>query len=465
VNNPLTRAALAAQSGAVADAAPVRIVHLGLGAFHRAHQAWYTDAVDDANEWGIASFTGRNPQAAVDLASQDGLYTLLERSTDGDQVSVIRSISRAVDGARLDEMVGVLAEPTTALVTLTITEAGYRLTSDGLPNDDDALVRSDLEWCQRHFGDPEADLSNGPATTLVRLLLGLESRRRRGGAPIAIVPCDNMPDNGAFMRRGMLALAERISDELALFVAEHVSFVSTSVDRITPKTTPDDVVTAAAASGWDDGYPVVTEPFRDWVLSGVFPLGRPEWERAGARFVDDIEPFERRKLWLLNGAHSLLAYAGAARGHETVAQAIVDPVARQWVEEFWDEAVRHLPAEGLQLDQYRADLIARFENSAIQHRLAQIGLDGVTKLRVRVAPVLLAERAAGRDGIASARALAAWVAAVRHDRLPGDRADDLIRAADSSSTAALLSVVDSRLGEDPAIVATVEAQLSTIGVG
>ena len=180
-----------------------------------------------------------------------------------------------------------------------------------------------------------------------------------------------------------------------------MTFVSTSIDRITPKTTPADVAAVAAATGWRDRSPVVTEPFHDWVLSGEFRAGRPAWEKAGARFVDDIDPFERRKLWLLNGSHTLLAYAGAARGHRTVAEAVGDPEVRSWVEQFWAEAVRHLPAEGLDLDAYRAALLDRFDNARIQHLLGQIGQDGTTKLRVRIAPVLRAERAAGRDGEAS----------------------------------------------------------------
>ncbi|HVL61019.1 MAG TPA: mannitol dehydrogenase family protein, partial [Microbacterium sp.] len=219
------------------------------------------------------------------------------------------------------------------------------------------------------------------------------------------------------------------------------------------------VAAVAAATGWRDRSPVVTEPFHDWVLSGEFRSGRPAWERAGARFVDDIDPFERRKLWLLNGSHTLLAYAGAARGHGTVAEAVGDPEVRSWVEQFWTEAVRHLPAEGLDLDAYRAALLDRFDNARIRHLLGQIGQDGTTKLRVRIAPVLRAERAAGRDGDASVRVLGAWVAAARDGRLSADRAGDALAAAASESgeraVVELLRLVDSELLEDPAIVAAV----------
>ena len=347
---------------------------------------------------GIASFTGRNAAVAMELAPQGGLYTLIERSADGDEASIVTSIVEAVDGSRLDRFVDLLAATSTAIVTTTVTEPGYRLTSTAQPNLDDSAVRDDIDWLSRHLGDEmQLSVEGGPTTALGRLVLGLHARRLANGGAIAIVPCDNMPDNGAFVATGLTALATLVNPETAAWITDNVAFVSTSVDRITPRTTAADVEEAARISGWSDVAPVITEPFRDWVLSGVFPAGRPAWERAGARFVDDIEPFERRKLWLLNGAHSLLAYAGRLRGHETVAAAIADETCLGWVTAFWDEAARHLP-DGLDLDSYRASLLERFGNARIEHKLAQIGMEGVTKLRVRFVDVLLAERAAGRDG-------------------------------------------------------------------
>lgn len=456
----LNRRNLAARTGTASQPAPVRIAHLGLGAFHRAHQAWYTDVADEANEWGIAAFTGRSPLAAEEIAAQDGLYSLVERSVDGDAVTVIDSISEAVDGARVDRLVEHVAAPTTALVTLTITEAGYALDADGRPDLANPAVGSDVEWLRRNLDAAALDLATPPGTALARLLAGVEARRRAGAGPLAIVSCDNLPENGDLTRSGLFALADFASAPATRdFLAEHVTFVSTSIDRITPKTTPTDVAAVAAATGWRDRSPVVTEPFHDWVLSGEFRGGRPAWERAGARFVDDIDPFERRKLWLLNGSHTLLAYAGAARGHRTVAEAIGDPEVRSWVEQFWAEAVRHLPAEGLDLGAYRAALLDRFDNARIQHLLGQIGQDGTTKLRVRIAPVLRAERAAGRDGAASVRVLGAWVAAARDGRIPADRAGDALAAAASESgersVVELLRLVDPELLEDPLVVVAV----------
>lgn len=462
----LSRRALADRTGTPLRVPPVRIVHIGLGAFHRAHQAWYTANAADAAEWGIAAFTGRSAAVADQLAPQDGLYTLIERSDDGDSVSVVPSIVEAVDGADLGRFVELIAAPATSIVTMTITEAGYRLASDGAPDRSDEVMTSDIRWLRGALAapelpDPEADAENAPKGTLGRLLLGLEARRRAGAGPITIVPCDNIPNNGAFVERGLIALAEGVSAATSDWVRANVSFVSTSVDRITPRTTQEDVATAARLSGWLDAAPVVTEPFHDWVLSGAFPAGRPAWESAGARFVSDIEPFERRKLWLLNGAHSLLAYAGTLLGYETVSAAIGDPRLRRWVEQLWDEAVRNLPAKGLDLDAYRGDLLARFENSRIEHRLAQIATDGLTKLRVRVAAVALLERAAGRDAAGCARAVAAWVALLRTGRRLADAQFAAVETAlgdgDAGCVPRLVALLDDTLGQDAGFVASVQS--------
>ncbi|NQX28226.1 mannitol dehydrogenase family protein [Microbacteriaceae bacterium VKM Ac-2854] len=430
------------RAGTGRPAAPIRIVHLGLGAFHRAHQAWYTDAVDTAHDWGIAAFTGRSATAAEELAPQDGLFTVIERSAAGDGAAIVGSIVEA--SADTERLIALIAAPETAIITTTVTEAGYRLLADGAPNVDDPAVLADL--------DPAVS----PTTSLGRILRGLAARRAAGAGPIAIVPCDNMPDNGPFVGRGLRLLAERADPQLAAWIGENVSFVSTSVDRITPKTTAADLETAAELTGFADAAAVVTEPFRDWVLSGDFPAGRPAWEEAGARFVDDIEPFERRKLWLLNGSHSLLAYAARLRGHKTVAAAVADPVCRGWVNAFWDEAVRHLPA-GLDLEAYRAALLERYDNARIEHRLEQIGAEGVTKLRVRIVPTLLAERAAGRSGAASIRALSAWIALhLDGAALPDAHADALAAAvAAPDPVPALLALVSPDLAADPALVAAV----------
>ena len=347
----------------------VGIVHLGVGAFHRSHQAWYTDRVDDAGEWGIAGFTGRSAEAARLLEKQDGLYTLITRSNQLDEATIIGSLASVTDGADLDRLSRELAAASTKLVTLTVTEAGY----------------------------------TAQAAVLTRLLNGLDARRRADAGPIAIVPCDNLPANGELL---CTLLHELAGDELRGWLTESVSFVNTSVDRITPAATAEDAAIAESLTGWKDASPVVAEPFHNWILSGEFPADRPAWERAGAEFVDDIEPFERRKLWLLNAAHSALAYLGPPRGHRTVGEAIDDSVCRAAVHELWEEAGRHLPS--VDVSAYCAQLLARWENRRIEHGLAQIALNGLEKLRVRVVPVALLELAAGRDAGACATVIGAW---------------------------------------------------------
>ena len=413
---------------------PIRIVHLGLGAFHRSHQAWYTHHAGDAAEWGIAAFTGRRPRAADILAEQDGVFTLVERSGAGDTFEVIGSIAEAVDGADLQRLAELVAAPTTAVVTLTITEAAYA--------------------------------ADGGETPLARLATALAARKDADAGPIAVVSCDNLAENGTVARKALEARADAVDPELARWIRENVSFVGTSVDRITPRTTPEDLVEVAEQCGYRDEAVVVAEPFHNWILSGDFPAGRPRWEDAGAVFVDDIEPYENRKLWLLNGAHSILAYAGLVRGHATVAEALSDDVCRAAVEDFWDEASRHLPGEGLDVPGYRQALLERFGNSRIAHHLTQIAMDGTTKLRMRALPVLAAEHAQGRSGAGAARMIAAWIAYVSatedyQDPLAGDIGT--ARTLDGEDrTAALLALLSPGLAEDSAVVSLVHRQQDAI---
>ncbi|MFF2050250.1 mannitol dehydrogenase family protein [Leifsonia sp. NPDC058194] len=401
-------------SGAAAGGgrAPVRIVHLGLGAFHRSHQAWYTAHAADAHDWGIAAYTGRHPDAADILQAQDCVYTLVERGAGSDRYERIDSIVRAVPGDDLADFVETMAAGDVAVVTLTVTEAGYRATPTGALDRDDPDVERDVSALRDFFSGDGPKL---PAVRTVpgRLVLGLDVRRRLGAPPIAIVSCDNLPDNGALTRRVVGGFAQLVSPDLAAWLPTGASFVSTSVDRITPRLEAGDVERISAAVGWADAAPVVTEPFADWVLAGDFPSGRPAWESAGARFVDDIHPWEARKLWMLNGAHTLLASSGRLRGHDTVAAAFADPVCRAQVDTLWDEAAAQLPA--VETTGYRAALAERFANPRIVHRLAQIAEGSLTKLRLRVVPVALAERDAGRPADGCATAIAAWAIVERPD--------------------------------------------------
>ena len=288
-----------------------------------------------------------------------------------------------------------------------------------------------------------------PATALGRITLALERRRRAGAPPLAIVPCDNIPDNGRVVGAALQEFAELAAPAVAAWLADGVRLVSTSVDRITPRIADADRHALRAVTGWIDEAPVVTEPFSDWVLSGEFPSGRPDWAAAGARFVDDIAPWEHRKLWMLNGAHTLLALLGGLRGHAVVAEAIDDPLLLAVVDQLWDEDARHLPDLGL--PQYRAALLERFRNPRIAHHLDQISTDSITKLRLRIVPVALRERAAGRSASACATVIAAWILSIGAGRspLPADRAE-------TPGSAGLVTVLDAQLGADPAFCSEVE---------
>ncbi len=384
-------------------AAPVRAVHLGLGNFFRAHQAWYTEHAPDSDEWGIAAFTGRSPGLAARLRAQDGLYTLLVRGAGGTRTEVVSSISAVHAAGDLDALRRYFSSSAVAVVTITVTEAGYCRDGNGGLDTAAPAVAADIAALA---GDP---LGGEVGTTPGRLVAGLLARRAAGAGPIAVVPCDNVGDNGAMVHRIVTGLATRVDAGLVGWIDDHVSFVTTTVDRITPRTTDDDVAEAG------DQLAVATEPFAEWVLAGDFPGGRPAWD---ARYVDDVRPFETRKLWLLNGAHSIMAYAGSIRGHVTVADAIADPEVAGWVEEWWDAAARHLTLPAADVEAYRRALLGRFSNPQIRHLLAQIAADGSQKVPIRALPVLLAERAAGSLPEGVTRLLAAWVAHLRGHGVP-----------------------------------------------
>lgn len=417
----------------------MRIAHLGVGAFARAHPIWFTEHAGDG--WGVAAFTGRSPAVADALSSQDGLYTLLVRGPEGDRREVVSAISRAYAGADLAAWRRVLADPAVAVVTLTVTEAGYCRAADGGLDTTHPAIAADVAALH---ADPAAGVV---VTAPGRLVAGLLARRAADAGAITLVPCDNVPANGAMLRRVVTEAAAAVDSSLPGWLDAHVWFATTMVDRITPQATAADRAAVEGGDGIDDPALVVTEPYAEWVLSGDFPAGRPAWETAGARFVDDIEPYETRKLWLLNGAHSLMAYAGPLRGHTTVAEAIADPIVRGWVNDWWDLAARHLPLTAGEIDDYRWALLGRFENPRIRHLLAQIAADGSQKLPIRILPALRLELAAGREPDAAYRILAAWIC---HLRGHGAAVDDVeaasLRALVAPDVAETVAAILGRLG-------------------
>jgi len=433
------------------------MVHLGLGSFFRAHQCWYTEHAPDGAHWGIAAFTGRGSQSLVDeLTEQQGLYTLVTRARDGDQFEVLSGLSGVHVAANNEAWLRYFEDPQLAAVTITVTEAGYLRSLGGGLDTSRPEIRADIQvLCD--------DLTGSVRTAPARLVAGLAARRRAGAGPIALVPCDNLPGNGALAERVVRDLARLVDDNLAAWLADWVAIVTTMVDRITPVPTPADVLAVRAAAGFEDRCPVVSEPFHEWVLSGTFPAGRPRWEGAGATFTDDITPYEHRKLWLLNGAHSLLAYTGSICGHETVPAAIADDTCRSWVEEWWAVASRHLDQQAADLATYRAALLQRFSNTRMRDRLDRIAADGSQKLPIRFLPVLRAERAAGRVPTAATRVLAAWICHLRGAGAPVSdaRADEVVPLAAgplASAVPRVLGWLDPALAADADVVSTVVDQ-------
>jgi fructuronate reductase len=452
---------LSRTAGQGRPAAPVRLVHLGLGNFYRAHQAWYTDRAPDAGDWGYAAFTGRRAELADALNAQESLYTLITRAADGDRFEVLSSISRAHAGDDHEAWLGYLASPQVRAVTITVTEAGYVRGPDGGLDRDRDQVKADVEALRQDLG---AMVRTAPA----RLVAGCAARRRADGGPLTIVSCDNLPGNGAVVSRVVHDLAELVDPGLADWIAGSVATATTMVDRITPKTTEEDLRTVREATGLDDRCPVGTEPFSEWVLSGRFPGGRPRWEDASATVTDDIEPYEHRKLWLLNGGHSLLAYAGSILGHQTVAEAVADETCRGWLEDWWSEASRHLDLPEADVAAYRRALLDRFANPRMHHRLDQIAADGSQKLPVRILPTLRQERAASRLPHGAARVLAAWVCHLRGAgaRVSDARADQVVPLAAGPLPEAVprvLAALDPALADDGDLVAAVLADAQQLG--
>jgi fructuronate reductase len=353
------------------------IVHLGVGAFHRAHQAVYTDDILAADRrWGIVAASLQSPDTFDALQPQNGLYTLAVRSEQGEALRVIGAIKRLVVAPRdVEGLIRAMADPATRIVSLTVTEKGYcHDPSTGELNEDHPDIVRDL-------GHPHA-----PKSAPGFLVEALRRRRASGVAPFTVLTCDNLPSNGRTVKRVLTRFAERIDEDLGRFVAGEVSCPSTMVDRIVPSTSDDDRERVRRAIGVVDAWPVVTEPFTQWVIEERFSLGRPAWEKAGAEFVADVEPYEHMKLRLLNGSHSTLAYLGYLAGYETIADAMADPAFARLVEELMDDEVTptlHLPS-GADVAAYKRALMGRFKNPALRHRTWQIAMDGSQKLPQRI---------------------------------------------------------------------------------
>jgi fructuronate reductase len=388
----------------------VGIVHLGIGAFHRAHQAVYTQAAMAATgdlRWGICGVTQRSATVAEQLTPQDGLYSVLTRSADSVTAEVNAAVRRVLPGAaRRAETVAELASPGVHVVTLTVTEKGYRHDpATGRLRRDDAEIAADLT----------AERAQAPVTVVGQLVRGLQRRMLSGAGGISVVSCDNLPGNGEVLR-GLVAefvdqLPRAEREDLQPWIATSARFPATMIDRIVPATTAADRDEAARLLGVSDEGVVVTEPFRQWVVEDSFAGPRPAWERAGATLTADVAPYEAMKLRLLNGTHSALAYLGALAGKEHIADVVDSAALGAYGRALMDvDASPTLPVPaGFDLDRYKNELFDRFANPALRHRTVQIAMDGSQKLPQRLLGVIRERRAAGAEPAHALLAVAAWM--------------------------------------------------------
>jgi fructuronate reductase len=374
-----------------------RILHFGLGAFHRAHQAAFTQ---DAGGWQIEAVSMRTPALSDALNAAGGVWHLVERAPDGPRVRRMTVIDRAhCLAADPVATVARMADPEVQVVTATVTEKGYgfhpatRRLDPGHPS-----IAPDL-------ADPSR-----PRGLVGALVAGLRLRRAAGLPGVTVISCDNLTGNGHLLSGLVQEMARLRDPALADWIAEACAFPDSMVDRITPASSAATFAAVRDATGLDDPLAVETEPFRHWVIEDRFAGPRPAWERAGAQIVADVAPHEVMKLRLLNGSHSLIAWTGAVAGHEAVRDVMADPALRAQVVAHMQAAAATLP-EGAGLDPaaYAADLIRRFENPAIRHLCLQIAADSSQKLPPRILAPAAEALARGQDGEAFARAMAAWL--------------------------------------------------------
>ena len=382
------------------------IVHFGVGGFHRAHQAMYLDRLmseGKALDWGICGVgvLPSDARMAEVMAAQDGLYTLVLKDPDGTwEPRVIGSIVEYLYAPDDPEAVlEKLADPATRIVSLTITEGGYSFNQvTGEFDATDPGVAADLE--------PGAV----PRTVFGLVVEGLARRRARGVPPFTVMSCDNIQGNGDMARRTFGAFARLRDPGLGAWVEANVAFPCSMVDRITPVTTDDDRREIAARFGIEDAWPVVCEPFTQWVLEDRFPLGRPPYGDVGVQLVDDVEPYELMKLRLLNASHQALCYLGYLAGYRLAHDAAQDPLFAHFLLAYMErEGTPTLePVPGIDLDAYRHELVARFSNAEVRDTIARLCAESSDRIPKWLVPVIRANLAAGRDVTLSAAVVAAW---------------------------------------------------------
>lgn len=382
----------------------IGMAHLGVGAFHRCHQAEFTDDMLEKRfgNWGVVGINLRPPALGKTLGAQDGLYSRTLRRGGESETRIIGCIRRVIDGGDdVAAAIDALAAPNVSVVTITITEKGYcHIPASGKLDEGHPDVVHDLANPSR------------PRSAIGLIAEALDRRRRVHGAGLTLISCDNIPSNGNVLRNVLLAFAQERAPELAAWIAEEVSFPSTMVDRIVPASQPEDLEHAAAACGLEDRAAVVGEPFRQWVIENAFQGLRPEWDMVGAELVPDVHPYELVKMRLLNAAQSAWAYLGAIAGLEHTFQSARDPVLGQLVTTLLaEEAASTVPdVASMPAARYIASVIDRVQNEAIRHTNHQVATDGSQKIIQRFLDPIRDRLRAGGQVDYLALGVAGWMA-------------------------------------------------------
>lgn len=393
------------------------IVHLGIGAFHRAHQAYYTEAVLNrfGGDWGILGASLRSPTVRDQLAPQDGLYTLVERSSERERLQIIGAVQSVLVGPdNPAALIAEMADPQVKIVSLTVTEKGYcHDPATGNLNVEHPDIIHDLQNLQ------------APRTAIGYLVAALAQRQQMGSKSFTALSCDNLPNNGATLSNVVQQFAERVSPDLAQWIERNTLFPCTMVDRIVPATTDEDRAHLTEHLGVSDEGVVVAEPFTQWVIEDRFVDGRPEWEAVGAELVSSVEEYENIKLRLLNGSHSTLAYAGYLAGFDYISEVMSEPAFDNLISRFMAREAGETLAvpTGFDLLHYQSQLRERFRNTALKHRTWQIAMDGSQKLPQRLL-YTLRDQLRGRGNIdIICLAVAAWIRYVSGVDERGDAID------------------------------------------
>nr|WP_321454702.1 fructuronate reductase [uncultured Cohaesibacter sp.] len=396
----------------------VRMCHIGFGAFHRAHQAVYTDQLIgmEKTDWAYREIELMGPTDLLSgLAERGYLYTVVENGAEEQDARIVGSV---IDHRHMAEVgpagiVDAISEDAIELVSITVTEKGYTLAANGGLDFENPMVKADL-------ASPEA-----PKTVVGTLVAGLAKRKAEGKKPFTILSCDNLPSNGHMTKRAVLDFAKAVDADLAAWIEAEARFPSTMVDRIVPAMTEESHKTLASCVGYADPAGILCEPFRQWVIEDDFVSGRPDWNLAGATFTKNVLPYENMKLRMLNGSHSFLAYLGYLGGYETIADTMGDAAYKKAAHDLMmlEQAPTLEAPEGVDLSEYADALIGRYCNPNIRHRTWQIAMDGSQKLPQRALESIAYHLKAGTPYPRLAMLVAGWMIYVSGTDLNGEPID------------------------------------------